>query len=182
MLSVLLRSRLSRFLGTTLLLVWPALGWSQTGVAPEVILINMGGPDCPPCVAWRAAELPKLRSTPVFSKIKYVHVDKAIASPVPPKFFLPELLKPYKEKLEIASAGRSGSPQVAILVNGEVYDYWWGTGKSDVALLTVRLEAILAGTPDPSARCVKFYPGRNSYEWPCINSILPATLERSENR
>jgi hypothetical protein len=143
--------------------------WSQSAAAPEILFINMGGADCPPCRAWRALELPKLMQMPAYSKIKYVHVEKSINSPVPARFFLPESVKPLKEQLEAVSAGRAGSPQMAIVVNGQVYDYWWGTGKGDAGPLAKRFEAISAGAPDPASRCLKYYPGRG--DWQCINPI-----------
>ena len=99
---------------------------------PEIMMINMGGNDCPPCVAWRLTELPKLQAMEAFAAITYVHVVKTIHSTVPPRFFLPVEVRPFKEKLDLASGGNTGSPQVAILVNGEVYDYYWATPSAAV--------------------------------------------------
>ncbi len=39
---------------------------AQTADAPRIHIIYMGGDDCPPCVAWRSNELPKLRQTKAF--------------------------------------------------------------------------------------------------------------------
>jgi thiol-disulfide isomerase/thioredoxin len=98
----------------------------------EVHLIYMGGNDCPPCVAWRKDELPKLMQTEAFKKVKFSFVTKSINSPMPARFFLPSEVKPYKDKLDTASNGISGSPQFALLVNGEVFDYYSSMRNAEV--------------------------------------------------
>ncbi len=60
-----------------------------TGQPPEIILVNMGGNDCPPCVSWRMFELPKLQATEAFRSITFVHVEKSIKSTVPPPLLPP---------------------------------------------------------------------------------------------
>jgi hypothetical protein len=143
---------------------------AQDRAKPTIQLINMGGSDCPPCLSWRAIELPKLEAMPVFKEIQYVHVEKVIRSPVPPRFFLPTAIKPLKEKLDVASGGRQGSAQVVVVVNGEVFDYWWGNGKS-AADLDSMFRAILQGGKYPFSRCVEFYSGAG--DWNCKKLIAP---------
>ena len=82
---------------------------------PRIMLINMGGNDCPPCVAWRREQLPRLQATEAFRAIRFVHVEKVIGLTVPPRFFLPAEVKPFKDKLDEASGGLGGSPQFAML-------------------------------------------------------------------
>jgi hypothetical protein len=139
--------------------------WSQNSPVRDILFVNMGGSDCPPCLAWRNSELPKLMNTQVFSKIRFEHVEKQIRSKVPPRFFLPESVKPYKDQLDEASAGRTGSPQMAIIVNGQIYDYWWGTTRADASHLEKRFLAIAAGRPDPDKRCVRYQQGPGT--WQC---------------
>ena len=114
---------------------------------------NMGGNDCPPCLVWRGLELPKLRAHPDFKDVQFIHVEKAVMSAVPPRFFLPAEAIPYKAKLDAASGGMSGSPQVAVLVNGEVYDYFLGTKSAEEVLLMIR--SIQTDTPYPFERCIQ---------------------------
>lgn len=38
---------------------------------PSIHIVYLGGPDCPPCVAWRATELPKLEKTTAFQSVKF---------------------------------------------------------------------------------------------------------------
>lgn len=121
--------------------------------APNVHVVYMGGDDCPPCVAWRRTELPKLQAAPVFERIKFSYVIKVIRSPVPPSFFLPADVKPLKEKLDYASNGTTGSPHSAILVNGEVYDYFYGTRSA--AQWEQMLVAIERGEASPLPRCLR---------------------------
>ena len=125
----------------------------EAPVVPKIMMINMGGNDCPPCLAWRRFELPKLQMQADFQSIEYVHVEKTIYSAVPARFFLPSQVKPYKEKLDVASGSMSGSPQVAILVNGEVYDYIYGTRTAEDILKIIR--SIQASTPYPFERCLQ---------------------------
>ena len=133
----------------------------RAGKAPEIMMINMGGSDCPPCVAWRQFELPKLQATAAFKAITYVHVNKTIMSAVPPRFFLPPEVKPFKDKLDFASGGISGSPQVAFLVDGEVYDYYVATPSAEV--VEQMILSILNGSLYPRNRCLQRGNG-----WRCV--------------
>ena len=136
-----------------------ALAWATACSAQElpqprkITMINMGGDDCPPCRVWRALELPKLQQQPDFQSVEYVYVVKSIESAVPPRFFLPVAAKPHKEKLDAASGGMSGSPQVAILLNGEVQDYIYGTRTAEEYMQMVR--ALQSGAAYPFERCLQ---------------------------
>ncbi|MEP6792640.1 MAG: hypothetical protein ABI907_14825, partial [Ramlibacter sp.] len=91
--------------------------------------------------------------SPEFAGVKFSYVTKSIMSGVPLPMFLPADVRPYKEKLDYASSGRHGSPQAAIMVNGEVYDYFQGTRMAlDMELM---LAAIRTGAPYPYKRCIK---------------------------
>lgn len=129
--------------------------------ARKTHLIWMGGEDCPPCVAWRRFELPKLRKSAEFQKIDFTYVIKSIQSPVPPRFFLPDEIKQYKDGLDEAGAGRRGSPQVAVIVNGSVYDYFYGTRSSED--IEKMLFAIRTNSSYPFKRCRRPYPN----SWSC---------------
>lgn len=114
------------------LLAVAGLAHGQGGNArPEVHVIYMGGNDCPPCVAWRRTEFPKLERTAVFKTIRFTFADKLIRSGVPPAFLMPADAKPFKDKLDKASAGTTGSPHVALFVNGEIYDYYFGVRSAE---------------------------------------------------
>lgn len=138
---------------------------AQSGTsAPAIHIVYMGGNDCPPCRVWRGMELPKLEATEIYKRIKFTYVTKGIASSVPPTFFLPDDVKPYKDVLDYASNGNSGSSQTAILVNGKVFDYYFGfRSAADVEKM---LMAIESGGQYPFARCMRF-----------IKSSAPRTCE-----
>jgi hypothetical protein len=119
----------------------------------KIHIVYMGGNDCPPCRAWRANELPKLQQIESFKRTRFSYVEKLIHSGVPPSLFLPSEVKPYKDKLDAASNGLVGSPQVAILVDGEIYDYYFGTRTA--ADMDRMLRAIYGGKPYPFKRCLK---------------------------
>jgi hypothetical protein len=118
-----------------------------------VIFVHMGGNDCPPCVAWRANELPKLQASEQFKRIRFAYVVKTVRSPVPAAVFLPAELRPFKDQLDYASGGRSGSPHEAFIVDGRVYDYWFGAKGADE--IEAAVAAILNGTAYPHSRCLK---------------------------
>ena len=120
--------------------------------APIVHIVYMGGNDCPPCVNWRRFELPKLEKSEEFKAIRFSYVRKTVESYVPPTLFLPEEVKPLKAKLDSACSS-GGSPQTAIFVNGEVYDYFWGTRSAEE--IVAMLAAIRSGTTYPFQRCLK---------------------------
>ena len=136
------------------LLLLPASLIAQSPARPtQVHFIWMGGDDCPPCVAWRAQELPVLQKTKVFREIAFSYVPKNIRSAVPPRFYLPEAVKPFKEKLDAANAGRIGSPQVALLVNGKVFDYFFGARSAlDIEEMLI---AARNGGRYPFPRCLR---------------------------
>ena len=130
----------------------PAL--ARKPISPERIrFIQMGGDDCPPCRAWRAAELPRLQQSPAFGSIWFSYVVKAIRSPVPPAAYLPYDIQHLKAKLDYASGGRAGSPHQVILVDDEVYDYWFGA--SGAEQIEARIAALVNGTKYPYRRCIK---------------------------
>ena len=129
---------------------------------PAIHLVWMGGNDCPPCVAWRKDELPKLQNSEAFKGVTFSYVTKVIRSPVPSSFFLPSEVKPFKEKLDYASSGRSGSPQTALIVNGEIYDYF--SGVRDAAQIQTMLDAVRNDTKYPFLRCVKMSTERGKCE------------------
>ncbi len=120
---------------------------------PEIHIVWMGGSDCPPCVEWRKSELPKLEKTSEFSAMKFSYVIKPVRSSVPPSFLLPAEVRKYKEKLDFASAGRIGSPQTAVLVNGEVFDYFHSTRTAEE--IQQMIVTIRTGGKYPFERCLK---------------------------
>jgi len=136
------------------LLIWFAMPVnSEAQEAQRIHVVYMGGTDCPPCVFWRAQEYPKLAASGVFKRIRYSHVEKVIRSTVPPRFFLPSEVKPLKEKLDDAANGMSGSPHTVIIVDGEVFDYKFGTYSASE--FEARLLAIESGQQYGYSRCTR---------------------------
>ena len=130
--------------------------------ASRIRFIHMGGNDCPPCVVWRALEYPKLKNSPIFRGVQFSYVVKSIRSGIPSAFFLDADVKPLKAKLDVASGGTSGSPHQVLLVDGEVYDYWFGT--RDAKDLELKIAALTGGTRYPGARCTRLYTNRSCAE------------------
>ena len=126
---------------------------SIEGNGPAVNLIWMGGNDCPPCVHWRITELPKLRKSEEFKLVKFSYVTKVIRSAVPPKIFLPDEVKPFKGILDEAGNGVGGSPQAVVVVDGKVFDYWFGTRSAED--IERMLNSIRVSTAYPFNRCLR---------------------------
>lgn len=140
-------------LATLCLLAMGSAFAQKAVVLPSIHFIWFGGDDCPPCKAWRIFELPKLQATAEFRAIKYSFVIKVVKSPIPSTFFLPDEVKPLKEKLDYASNRRKGSPQAALVVDGEVYDYFRGTRSAEQILRMI--SSVRDGTPYPFVRCLR---------------------------
>jgi hypothetical protein len=130
--------------------------WAQTAAPPSIHLVWMGGDDCPPCAAWKRQELPKFMATPEGQSIRVTEVHKPIRSGVPALEALPPEVRPYKAQLDEASAGRAGSPQSALIVNGKVHDYYFGTRATDI--LVDMVQSVRTGSPYPVERCLKLGP------------------------
>jgi hypothetical protein len=71
----------------------------------------------------RTSEAASLRTV---QEIRFAYVVKTVKSSVPPAAFLPAELRPFKDQLDLASGGRGGSPDQGFIVDGKVYDYWFG--------------------------------------------------------
>lgn len=122
---------------------------------PPIHFIWMGGDDCPPCVRWRKEELPKLQASPEFKHMRFSYVRKVIGSAVPPSLFLPNEVVPHKDQLDEASNRRVGSPQAALVVNGVVHDYFFGTRTAEQ--IEDMVQAVRTGRHGdyPFPRCLK---------------------------
>lgn len=144
---------------------------SATPRPGKIQMIYFGGNDCPPCVAWRGLELPKLRATEMFRQVEFTHVYKSVMSTVPSGAFLPEHVRPFKEKLDVASSHNRGSSQTAIVVDGEVFDYYYGSRSADE--IAPRLAAILAGGRYPFERCLELRNGFNATRGQCVRPVPP---------
>lgn len=123
--------------------------------AKKVEFVAMGGNDCPPCVVWRAVELPKLQALPEWKMMNYHYVTKAIQTPVPSAAFFPAESRHLQPVLAEASNGWSGSPHQAIVVDGKVVDYWTGTYKGAAPDIAALVRAIHEGKPLPRATCAQ---------------------------
>ncbi|MGJ7579199.1 DUF995 domain-containing protein [Variovorax sp. RHLX14] len=127
------------------------------GQARDVKMIYMGGNDCPPCVSWRGLELPKLEKMKIYMDFEFIHVVKTVVSPVPSSMFLPDKVKPLKTALDEAGAGNRGSSQTAIVVDGKIFDYYFGYRSAQE--IEERIRAIKDGGTYPFERCVKLVKG-----------------------
>lgn len=89
-------------------------------------VVYMGDRDCPPCVAWKRVDLPKLQATAWFPHIRFTEIKKPIPEPVPAADKLPEHLRPMHEELVRIINRPKGSPMFALLVDGKAIAGGWG--------------------------------------------------------
>jgi hypothetical protein len=148
------------------------VGLSGRAAPTRVEMIYFGGNDCPPCVAWRGVELPKLKNMEAFRNVDFTHVYKTVMSTVPGESFLPDHVKPYKSKLDAASGLNRGSAQTAIVVDGEIFDYYYGTRSADD--IAARLVAIKRGGVYPYERCLELRNGYNATRGQCVRPVAPS--------
>lgn len=172
---------LTRLLLCLSLALFAQIASAQQTNAPVIHFIWMGGNDCPPCMYWRANELPKLEAMEEFKKIRFSYIAKTIYSPVPSSMFLPDEVKPYKDALDAANGGRTGSPQWAVLVNGQVIDYQWGARTAND--FRQAFAAIQTDGTYPTARCEQREKGKKCLKSAKAGAKLPAAvLDRSAPR
>ena len=60
-----------------------------------------------------------------------------------------------KPMLEEASGGLSGSPQFAVIVDGKIYDYYWGT-KDAEATEKILISALTGSKYPKPTRCLQY--------------------------
>lgn len=123
----------------------------------KVHFIYMGGDDCPSCVVWRRAELPRLALSDAFRASRYSFVNKPILSGVPGLFLLPDEVKPYKAVLDQASGGNMGSPHYAILVDGVLQHYGFSAPPAERMEQMLRAALTDGRWPEPT-RCLMRRP------------------------
>jgi len=111
-------------------------------------LVYLGGPDCPYCRAWEARDLPELRKMEEYKHIRFTHVQKRIAQPVPEAEKLPAHLKSMYEQMIRQTGGRGGSPQFVLLLDGVAVQGGFGT-QAYYALLPAMTELVTAKTGKP---------------------------------
>lgn len=157
------KNRFFSVIATCFALLFHAACAAETPKPPEMHLIHMGGSDCPPCVVWRALELPKLQQSEAWSSIKFSYVTKTIGSTVPPTFFLPAEVKPLKSRLDFASGGSRGSPHAALVVNGDVFAYWFGAKSAEE--IEKMILAVRDNKPFPVEPCKRWRDMRNCTEF-----------------
>jgi hypothetical protein len=119
----------------------------------KIYLVYFGANDCPPCVVWFRQELPKLQAAILPNGARFFVTTKLVNSAVPPAWFLPSEVRRCKAALDVAGNRVVGSPQIAIIWKGSVYDFVLGTRSAED--LVQSLWAIERGTPYPFPRCVR---------------------------
>jgi len=102
----------------------------------QIDFVYFGAADCPVCRAWEAKELPELKASPTFQRVRYTKVTKLIQSPVPSAFWFPREIEHLQEPIA-ASVKGAGSPIFSLLVDGKVVTTWKGTGRNPAAIIAM---------------------------------------------
>ncbi|MBI3715944.1 MAG: hypothetical protein HY255_08135 [Betaproteobacteria bacterium] len=111
--------------------------------ASVIDVVYMGDKDCPPCVAWKKVDLPKLQAEAWFPVIRFTEIKKPIGDPVPAADQLPEHLRPMQQELVRIINRPRGSPMFALLVDGKAIAGGWG--REPYYTFLPRLEELVAG-------------------------------------
>lgn len=129
-------SRLLRVFAILWVCCIPLAANAQNTVNTGIDLVYFGGPDCPFCRGWETFDLPKLKDSALFKRVRFTKVAKTIKSPVPSAFWFPDEIKDLRDPIAEKLQG-SGSPMFAILNNKQVVASWKGTKKSPEEILSI---------------------------------------------
>lgn len=125
-------------------------GVDPVRAAPEIDLIYFHSVSCPSCRLWEADELPKLQASPLWSSVKFTKIAKTIKAPLPGQFWWPKavahLYPAVAEKFE-ASRIKGGTPLSALLIDGKVVSFGFGTRKIAATHLLPLIERAVAAKP-----------------------------------
>ena len=75
---------------------------------------------------------------------------------MPPAWTLPAEVRPLKDALDRASGGRTGSPQAALVVNGQIHDYYVSARPAETVLEMIG--AVRGEWRYPLPRCLQMAP------------------------
>jgi hypothetical protein len=127
----------------------------------SVQLLFFGGSDCPVCRAWQAAHWPQWQASPEAKLAQFVFIDKTVKMDLNAIKFWPNLISPaLRQSLIKANGARRGSPQMALVVNGELVDFFYGPREASTLAAMVR-----------GARGESLYPSR-----PCLQ-LGPSAMD-----
>jgi hypothetical protein len=120
----------------------------------EIKIVFFGGPDCPICRAWLAQERPQWQLSVQAKSVELILIDKAVRTKLAGVSSWPASIGPLlKNQLIKASSGRSGSPFLALVVQNQVVDFYWGAPSA--AFLVSLIEGVRGQAPYPVQPCVQ---------------------------
>ena len=81
-----------------------------------ITLFYLGGWDCPPCVAWKNHEKPRMVAAPEYGRITYVEIDVPNLKHVMEEQYWPAQHRPILAQLQ----NRGGTPRFIVAKDGKV--------------------------------------------------------------
>ena len=84
---------------------------STARAAPDVMVIYIGGQDCPPCQQWRANAHPRWLASSEFQKVSYFEIEPILLKEAYDERSWPRALRPVLEQVP----RKSGTPRFLIV-------------------------------------------------------------------
>lgn len=111
-------------MGASALVLGGVLGTTSAEAAGEVMVVYVGGWDCPPCTAWKNNEKGKWLASDLYKRVKYVEVESPRLKEVyREKYWSAEMLPVRKL---IPEKDRWGTPRFLVVKNGKLISNQWG--------------------------------------------------------
>ena len=92
--------------------------------ANKVLVIYVGGWDCPPCTRWKNDFKPDWLASPERQKVEYVEIESPKLREAYQERYWPEALLPIRERLP----RKSGTPRFIVVKNNKIIANEWGNG------------------------------------------------------
>jgi hypothetical protein len=120
----------------------------------QIQIVFFGGDDCPICRSWLAQERPQWLASSAAKSVHLVVIDKSIKSRLAQITSWPSSIgNPLRAQLINASSQRAGSPFLALIVNDQLIDFFFGAPSA--AFLGTLVEGVRGNVPYPTQPCLQ---------------------------
>lgn len=112
---------------------------AQTSANHEIVFVYFGSEACGFCRQWETTDLPILKTSPTFQKVRFSRVEMSVTSGIPETGKFPPDIRHLHDPIAVALSG-AGAPMYAVLSDGKVVSAWRGASKRpDEILALLRL-------------------------------------------
>jgi hypothetical protein len=104
--------------------------------ASVVMVVYIGGWDCPPCLAWKNNDKRAWVTSALYKKVRYVEVESPRLREVYRESYWSHELKPIRAS--IPEKERWGTPRFLVVKDGRIVANEWGNGPWQRTLAAIR--------------------------------------------